>query len=78
MAIHQYPIEGIDTQEQFSLGALNKVDLEKNEKNAVRYEALKICPIHIVSHIAVIACSKGMSIIFFNAGAYGLLRVSER
>ena len=25
--IHQYPIEHIDTQEQFSLGALNKVDL---------------------------------------------------
>ena len=55
-----------------------KFEILKNEKNAVRYKALKICPIHIVSHIAAIACNKGISMIFFNVGSYGLLRVSDR
>ena len=55
-----------------------KLEILKNEKYAVRYKALKICPIHIVSHTTTIACNKGMSMIFFNVGAYGLLSLSDR
>ena len=46
-----------------------KLEIRRNEKNAVKYKALKICPIHMVSQILVIEASNGISIIFFTTGA---------
>ena len=45
-----------------------RFDTCKNEKNAVRYKALKVCPIHIVSHILITAVNNGISMIFFTTG----------
>ena len=41
-----------------------RFDILRNEKNAVRYNALKICPIHIVSQILIMESNNGISIIF--------------
>ena len=41
-----------------------RFEMRRNEKNAVKYTALKICPIHIVSHICTMGVRSGMSIIF--------------
>ena len=52
----------------------HKVRDPQNGKDAVKYKVLKIWPIRIVSHIAVIEFSSGISMIFYE---YSLLKVNE-
>ena len=41
-----------------------RLEIRKKEKKAIKYSALKICPIHIVSHMSTILLSRFTSMIF--------------
>ena len=49
----------------------------KNEQNAVKYNALKICPVHIVSRMLTIEVRSGISIICLTTGEKGLWRDND-
>ena len=54
-----------------------KLDMRKKEKKATRYNALKICPIHIVSQTKTISVRVLISIIFLIFAANFLLRIKD-
>ena len=62
------PLDICSIAEKFLIEWGTRFEILRNEKNAVRYNALKICPIHIVSQILIMEVNNGISMIFFTTG----------